>query len=658
MVGTAYGKTTSRLWYTMTKGIVSELYYPTVDRVQSSDTQILISNLGAGFPKFLEEKRDFSYSYEASNTGPHATLFSNYNRDGLEISFRKEVIVDPQHPVLRVRYVFSKLPADAKLHVLHKPTANGDGAADVARVGVTDRGTVLVAWDNESKNPVYQVLATNGALVSTSVGSVGVDDGWQQLNKFGTIQAESDAVGPTNIALTASVEPTSTLDIAIGFGSSIENAYTAVSSSFDRAPEGTPQTAGGNFETVSNEFNSGWTQYFTALEASAPWMAGLPSDVKRDVLWNAALIKSHEDKENPGAIIAGLSKPDIPRAQGAGDGKNNGGYHLVWARDLYKSGKAMLRLGDLETATNTLKFMMRQELPSGTMAQNTWVDARPYWVAQQMDQEAYPLILAAQLKDKGVIFDAKTEEFLNRRLAIVEKSSGYTVQERWEEESGYSPNTLAVLASAMHLWGRDAKAKEFVRVALRKSATRNGRLSPEAYFIRIAQRGLPDAGDYVSINNGGPTLREDEAIDGGFLEWYKWFDDLPGTFGAEGTQLEAIIQNTLGVYTNPANGVAVPFNGAPLFRRYNGDAYGFQGKGGPWPILTAESFLPKIVKNKEAALDSFRAVRTLWTQSQMCPEQLSVNDARNATTAMPYAATPLVWCHAQMVDDAFRAEQN
>jgi glucoamylase len=643
VVGTAFGRNSSRVWFTTNRGIVSEIYYPRIDRPQVSDLQVLFSNLGKGQPSFLEEKRDFELTYESTGELPRAFIKGTYARNGLTIRFTKEVIADPQSPVLRVRYTFDNLPAQAKVHVLSNAAADGDGAHDTARLASTEGGPVLVAWDTQISNQNYQVLAVDGGNVeSTSVGSVGVDDGWQQLNRYGRIAYESDAVGPGNIALTTTVSGTKLVDVLVGFGASIDDAYGAVAASRARG-----------FESVRSSFDAGWKGYFDKLAGTAPWLAKLPANVRRDTLWNAAVIKSHEDKANPGAIVASLGVPDLPRGTGSGDGKDVGGYRLVWPRDLYKSGKALLQLGDVDSALDTLRFMSRQEMSDGRIAQNTWVDGRPYWSAQQMDQEAYPLILAAQLKQVGVTFDAPLQAFLERRLAIVENSNGYSVQERWEEEGGFSPNSIAVLSAAMHLWGREEKAAQFLRIALEKSVTRTGPLSSKPYFIRIAQRGLPDAGDWVQINNGGPWVAESRAIDGGFLEWLKWFPRPAETFSGLGDELQAVINDTLKVYENPANGVALSVRGLPLYRRYNSDAYGLGSVGGPWPILTAESFLPALAQDEPIALDAWRTVRAMYTPSKMCPEQLSVQN--ETLTAMPFAASPLVWCHAAMVELAYRA---
>ena len=44
-VGTAYASS-SRLWFTVWNGVVTEVYYPTVDRPQLRDLQFLVTEIG------------------------------------------------------------------------------------------------------------------------------------------------------------------------------------------------------------------------------------------------------------------------------------------------------------------------------------------------------------------------------------------------------------------------------------------------------------------------------------------------------------------------------------------------------------------------------------------------------------------------------------
>ena len=97
-VGTAYAAS-SRIWFTLFGGIVTEVYYPTVDRPQMRDLQYLVTD-GKSF--FHEEKRDLKTTVErisGHTLGFHCT---NSDPDG-RYSISKEVITDPHFPCVLQR---------------------------------------------------------------------------------------------------------------------------------------------------------------------------------------------------------------------------------------------------------------------------------------------------------------------------------------------------------------------------------------------------------------------------------------------------------------------------------------------------------------------------------------------------------------------------
>jgi glucoamylase len=77
-VGTAYS-TSSRVWFTLANGIITECYYPTIDHPQIRDLQFLVTD---GHTFFHEEKRDMlskvepieghTLGYSVLNTEPGA----------------------------------------------------------------------------------------------------------------------------------------------------------------------------------------------------------------------------------------------------------------------------------------------------------------------------------------------------------------------------------------------------------------------------------------------------------------------------------------------------------------------------------------------------------------------------------------------------------
>lgn len=621
-VGTAFGRKSSKVWFTAGHGILNEVYYPRIDRAQIGDSQLLFT-IGNSF---LEEKRDFDFDVAHPPVVPRIKLKA-VSKAG--ITFTKEILSDPDRPVVRVRYRFDSLPENTSIFILHKPAADNDGAHDRGRTFVKKQGAVaFIGWDEESTDRAYQTVISSASVLKSSVGVVGDTDGWQDLKNNGRMTYEIQQ-NAGNLAYTAQLKPSNEIEVLIGFGSTPEESLNAAINSL-HSP----------FNDVRDRYDAGWKDYSAKLER-APWLAKLPSDARDALLWDAAVVKAHEDKLNPGAIVASLSIPNLPAGHGAGDGKNTGGYHLVWPRDLFKSALSLLRLGDAGTALNALRFMTRMER-NGKIAQNTWVDGRPFWTGEQMDEEAFPVLLASELKNAGTDI-SEFSDFLNRRLDRIRSSGGRTGQERWEEAGGYSPNTMAVMAAALSRAGDDEGARRMLALALSKTVSRHGPLSRDPYFIRISTTGDPDDGHLLQIANGGPLVPEFRVLDGGFLEWVRWFPKA-------GLELASSLKNSLQLYDDPANGVALRFNGIPLYRRYYGDAYGVNHIGGPWPLLSLERALPELAADPSAGLHYMSAIRKFYGAGDMCPEQLG-SDSK----PMPYAASPLVWCHAEMVELAYRS---
>src|SRR5678815_4501926 len=96
-IGTAY-HTSCRLWFTLSHGIVNEIYYPHVDHPNTRDFQFLISD---GETFCHEEKRDLDHRteyperdcpfYRITNSEPHGRY-----------RIIKHVLTDPHRSVLLV----------------------------------------------------------------------------------------------------------------------------------------------------------------------------------------------------------------------------------------------------------------------------------------------------------------------------------------------------------------------------------------------------------------------------------------------------------------------------------------------------------------------------------------------------------------------------
>src|SRR5579871_2069148 len=97
-VGTAY-HTSCRLWFTLSHGIINEIYYPNVDQPNTRDFQFLITD-GESFCH--EEKRDLEYQTEYPERDCLLYRLTSSERQS-RYRLIKHVLTDPHRSVLLVR---------------------------------------------------------------------------------------------------------------------------------------------------------------------------------------------------------------------------------------------------------------------------------------------------------------------------------------------------------------------------------------------------------------------------------------------------------------------------------------------------------------------------------------------------------------------------
>src|SRR5438270_4099279 len=94
-VSTAYAAS-SRVWFTISHGTLNEIYYPTIDRPQTRDMELLFSD---GETFFHEEKRDLTYDFHYIDSSAPAVRVTGSEPKG-RYTVTKEFISDPHHPVV------------------------------------------------------------------------------------------------------------------------------------------------------------------------------------------------------------------------------------------------------------------------------------------------------------------------------------------------------------------------------------------------------------------------------------------------------------------------------------------------------------------------------------------------------------------------------
>ena len=404
--------------------------------------------------------------------------------------------------------------------------------------------------------------------------------------------------------------------------------------------------------------------------ANPEWLAAKACDGGKLMRASHNVLLAHEDKTYSGAFVASAS---IPWGQAHGD-DDLGGYHLVWTRDMVQTASALLACDRAETARRALVYLACTQKPDGGFAQNFWVDGRPYWTGLQLDEVAFPIILAWRLWKADALGEMDIFPFIERAAGFLVRHAPITHQDRWEENAGYSPSTLAAVIAGLICAAEMARAhdSEEMAVFLEEFAdwierhledwtvTNNGVLVPSVkrHYMRIRppEKGeayaCEDCGtENVHINNRPPGARADfearEIVDAGFLELVRY-----GVRRAD----DPLIVDSLKVVD------AVLKRGLPQgpgWLRYNWDGYGQRPDGGPfqgwgkgrvWPLFTGERAHYELAAGNDPAplIATYERFATL---GQMMPEQVWDEESRpedGLEFGKPAgSAVPLVWAHAE-----------
>ncbi|MGK5089181.1 glycoside hydrolase family 15 protein, partial [Bdellovibrionota bacterium FG-2] len=435
-VGTSVGAR-SPVWFTLAEGILTEVYYPTVDHPQVGDLQFVVTD-GVSF--FSEQKRDTNSQVSYRDDGM-AVVVRGVQKDE-RYSFEQVYVADTEAPVVRVHTRFVPHQSGLRLFVLFKPALDYTGAGDL---GFANPQGLFASGEK-----AHTALVSSVPWRQMSAGYTGFSDGWQELSKHFELSELYPQAGPGNVALVGELKIESgapiDFDLSLGFGATSSDALLSAQTSL-----ATP------FSTIQTAYEAGWKKYAASLSAK--------SAVSRQ---SAQIIKMHEDKQNPGAIVAALSKPSLPGPQNAGD--EGGGYHLVWPRDLYHAAMGLLAAGDAQTPLSVLRYYERTQKKDGSWNQNFWVTGEPYWTGLQMDEVAFPILLAAQLKDhKGLLLKKKDISMVCNAARFLVNNGPKTGQDRWEEIGGFVPSTIAAEIAALRAADRMV-AQQCADVPMRATA--------------------------------------------------------------------------------------------------------------------------------------------------------------------------------------------
>ena len=494
------------------------------------------------------QSRDTTSTVSALDRTGMACRVTSTAKNG-KYRIQTDYVTDPSRNTLLMKTVLTPLVGGPfSVYVRFDASVNGNGGGgggnggpDSATVDTStghpiavssDTSTVTQAANRDYAQPVY--VALDGPFSAVESGFVGgASDGLEQLDASHVLTQTYTTAGPGNVVQTAAVElghgakPTFTL--ALGFGSTQSKAVKAAEGSIDKG-----------FDAARKAYASGWTKYDADLnDPSKKLKSQFGSAAQRliDQYYTAAnVIKASEDKTFPGAIIAGLASP-WGQAISAGDPANTyfGSYREVFSRDLYEAWTGLIADGDLDTARDAVKFLFqRQQLPDGSMPRNSLVNGKlaPDSFGTQLDETAYPILMAdtpgMSMASPGChCYGTDIRPAAN---FLISHGPAFG-SERWEEQNGYSPSTIAAEIAGLVAAADIAKKNGDTTSATCTSASptptsdrsragrsrRTGR-SRDPYFIRLSKTGDPNAAISYNVGNGGPTLDQRAVIDAGFLE--------------------------------------------------------------------------------------------------------------------------------------------
>ena len=101
------------------------------------------------------------------------------------------------------------------------------------------------------------------------------------------------------------------------------------------------------------------------------------------------------------------------------------------------------------TPLRALIYLAVSQQEDGGFSQNFWVNGNPYWRGIQLDEVAFPILLALRLSQQNALQDFDPYPMVLKAASYLLRHGPVTQQERWEEASGYSPSTLASNIAAL-----------------------------------------------------------------------------------------------------------------------------------------------------------------------------------------------------------------
>jgi glucoamylase len=633
---------------------VNEIYYPTVDQPNTRDFEFLISD---GKTFCHEEKRDLVHRIEYPE---HNCLFYrviNAERNG-RYQLVKEVLTDSHRSAFlmqtKLEVKDESLRGKLSVYALLAPHLARYGAGNSGYWSETSANKLLRA----ERAGVHLVMGCDTGFSRRSVGYVGASDGWQDLMNHFRMVWEFSSAEAGNIALTGEIDLQGGSEFTIGI--SLGDSYQS--------------TAVNLLQSLATPFalhRAAYIQEWQRAAVRPPYdFRQQTSDDGGTYRLSHCVLLAHEDKVFQGALIASMS---IPWGETKGD-DDVGGYHMVWTRDMVHSASALLASGTTDTPVRALIWLAATQLADGSFPQNSWIDGEVFLHGLQLDEVAEPILLAWRVHREGAqpaLFDPWV--MVSRAATYLILQGPVTAQDRWEENAGYSPSTLATVIAGLVCAAEFAKERGEIDTSAfileyadwlaahveQWTVTTSGELVPgyPQHYIRInpadaqAPDPHPDANTaMIGIANGGGQYPARNVVGGDFLALVR--------LGIRDAN-DPLVLDSIKVIDQV---LKHDLPEGPSWRRYNHDGYGQKddgsafdgtGVGRCWPILTGERGhyelaagrdpMPFITAMQRFANDGGMITEQLWDAEDLPNGQMR----RGRPTG---AAMPLCWSHAEYVE--------
>jgi len=533
--------TTSKVWFTVAGGVLSDVFSPTIENTNVSTVQYIVTD-GRTFADL--QQRDMTYSVSSPDPSGMVCQVTSTDR-AHRFRLVSDYVTDPARDSVVIHTTLVPMGGDArsvqnlKVYVRYDATIDNTGGGGAANGGPNDATidpatTALVSSDTTAPTgpfsaQVVGALLANHPFLAESSGFVGTaDDGLSQLDAHHRLVDDYRSATDGNVVQTAQVDmtPGRPFTLALGFAPDAAGAIAAARGSALQP-----------FARTLGQYIAGWRSYDAALRRPPRRLAGLTNAqdaAMQSTYWvSANVIKAAEDKTNIGAFVA---SPTDPWGQSVPAATTHAGwtYREVFARDSYETFTGLLADGDTDSARDMTLFLFdRVQQPDGSFPRDSELDgtvAPDTFGLSEIDEVAYPLLMAWEAGLAGNV--TFYQDHIRPAADYIVDHGPSTGAERWEEHPGFSPATIAseiaglVAAAKLATAAGDtaradlylATADDYQRNVKRWTVTTTGPDGPR-YLIRESVDGDPNTAQTYDLGNGSLShVDQRSIIDAGFLE--------------------------------------------------------------------------------------------------------------------------------------------